>query len=247
MSVLVEGHLFQKVCDIKPVRDESGKVIEDRPHPRYRNIRRLRLHRYGGGPFCSFRIPSGYSCKSGVYLLRLNGDYVYAGKAEDLGVRFNQGYGSISPRNCFEGGRQTNCRVNRLILGESEKGSRIELFFHETDALDSVEREIIDKLRPPWNKAGGDNRPSGHTKHLGKYTKIGTYLSEQAGNEVTLSYSEIEGILDFKLPSSAYKHRPWWSNGSNTQCRAWIGVGWRVDGASLGNWVRFRKESDGYV
>lgn len=247
MSDWVGGRLFRKVCDVEPARDESGKVIEDRPHQRFRNVRGLRLHGYGEGPFCRFRIPSGYSGKGGVYLLRLNGDWVYAGKAEDLGVRFNQGYGSIYPRNCFEGGRQTNCRINHLILEEIKKGSLIELFFHETDDLDSVERENIEKLHPPWNIPRGNSRPSRHMKKLGKYAKLGEYLSNRVGRVVKLSYSEIEGILGFRLPSSAYDHRAWWSNGGHSHCRAWMGVGWRVDSVSLGSGVRFRREPDDYV
>ena len=31
-------------------------------------------------------------------------------------VRYNNGYGRISPRNCFQGGQSTNCRVNNLIF-----------------------------------------------------------------------------------------------------------------------------------
>jgi hypothetical protein len=32
----------------------------------------------------------------------------YVGECRDLVKRFNSGYGQISPRNCFVGGRRTN-------------------------------------------------------------------------------------------------------------------------------------------
>ncbi|MBW1953805.1 MAG: hypothetical protein JRI66_12130 [Deltaproteobacteria bacterium] len=77
----------------------------------------------------------------------------YVGKANDLGDRFNNQYGKIFPRNCYEGGQTTNCRINNLILEESEKNSKIELYFFECkpEHMDYYEEYFIQTLSPRWN------------------------------------------------------------------------------------------------
>jgi len=44
------------------------------------------------------------------------------------------------------------------------------------------------------------------------------------------------------LPSSAHNHPAWWANGGHNHSGAWSDYGWLVDGVSLGEWIRFRKE-----
>lgn len=235
------GYQFMKIGNIDPARDESGSVYEHKPYLRYNNTKGLSLHSYGQGPFCSFRIPSNYDGSEGVYAIRINEDWMYIGKAYDLGKRFNQGYGNISPRNCFKGGQQTNCRINNLILEKVKNGFSVELYFHETTDIDAIEAKLIRKVKPPWNKSipRSSGKKSGYP---GKYRKIGEYLDECSEDLVTLSYDEVEEILGFSLPSSAHNHRPWWANGGHPHSRAWTDCGWLVDGLSLGEWVRFRKE-----
>jgi len=236
----LSGYRFEKVCDIEPVRDESGTVYEYKPYPRYDNKKGLKRHGYGDGPFCSFKIPSEYNGLSGVYAIRVNGEWVYIGKADDLGNRFNQGYGNISPRNCFEGGQQTNCRMNNLILEETKNGSSIELFFYKILRLDFVETELIKTLNPAWNISipGSSGTKSGYS---GKHSKIGEHLSGLSDDSATLTFDEIEEILGSSLPDSASNHRAWWANSGQPHSKAWTDHGWLVDGVSLGEWVRFKR------
>jgi hypothetical protein len=77
----------------------------------------------------------------------------YIGECENLSDRFNNGYGRISPRNCFNKGQSTNCRINRLILNEIEKGSRLDLWFRSELARKIAEAELISQLAPAWNGA----------------------------------------------------------------------------------------------
>ncbi len=152
LTHLICGYCFVYVCDIVPRRDkEKGDVFVDHPQSRYANLKGLSLHTEGTGPFCKFQIPSKNS-REGVYALLVNGDVRYVGKCNNLSQRFNQGYGNISPRNCFEGGQVTNCRVNHCILEATRQGDRIELYFLETRASDSVERHLLSGLLPPWNR-----------------------------------------------------------------------------------------------
>lgn len=84
---------------------------------------------------------------------------------------------------------------------------------------------------------------------MSKYDPLRDKLSQIPQNisEKTLAFSEIEIILGFKLPGSAYNHRPWWANPSSTKdhpyAQAWLGAGWKVETVNQSQqWVRFRRE-----
>src|SRR4051812_34325519 len=106
---------FEYVCDIEPSRGTDGSVLPFMPQDRYLNARGLPLSKHGSGPFCRFKIPSRFQT-SGVYTLTVKGDLRYIGECANRSARFNNGYGNISPKNCFKGGQETNCRVNNLIF-----------------------------------------------------------------------------------------------------------------------------------
>jgi hypothetical protein len=68
----------------------------------------------------------------------------------------------------------------------------------------------------------------------GKYTPLEKYLRDLPADqkEVTLSFEKIEGILKFKLPSSAYEDERWWlreKEGNHVNLRAWTNVGWKIE------------------
>lgn len=108
------GYEFEHVCDVEPLRDAGGVSVRFMPQDRYQNARNLPLNRYGAGPFCKFRVPTRFQV-SGVYVLTIDNDLRYVGECANLSARFNAGYGNISPKNCFKGGQETNCRLNNLI------------------------------------------------------------------------------------------------------------------------------------
>jgi len=146
------GFRFARVCSIEPECGPDGRPREYLPQHGYRNARGLPLHRYGAGPFCSFSIPADLHV-AGVYLLLVDDSACYVGECQNLSERFNsRGYGQIQPRNCYKGGQQTNCRLNRLILDAVKQGHRIDLWFHETPDRQAVERKLIAELAPPWNR-----------------------------------------------------------------------------------------------
>lgn len=152
------GYHFFHVCTIEPYRDDSGKIIEYYPQDRYSNEKNLDLHRYGKGPFCKFRIPKGYSYMAGVYILVADNTLVYVGECEDLEKRWNMGYGNISPRNCFKGGQETNCRINNYILKKMLSECNVDIYFHETANRFNVESEFIIQLSPILNRTKNQAR-----------------------------------------------------------------------------------------
>jgi len=245
---------FQSVCEIIPESDSDGMPKEYMPQFRYRNISNIPLNKYGQGPFCQFKIPSDYYGKSGVYVISVNSLPKYVGKCENLGIRWNMGYGHIAPRNCYRRGRETNCRINNLILETFKRGDKIVLLFYETNDKHRIESYIIEKLRPEWNisisKTSRIDRkltpmrnlvPYHLLRNSRKYSTLQEYLRNSQNRVEILTYNRIESILGTKLPASAYKHRAWWANKGHPHAWTWISVGWKVKAVNLGKSVTFEK------
>jgi hypothetical protein len=78
----------------------------------------------------------------------------------------------------------------------------------------------------------------------GKYTPLENYLHNlpESQGEVTLGFEQIEGILNDKLPSSAYEDRRWWDHeteGNHVNKRAWSNAGWKVASLDVNKkWVK---------
>jgi hypothetical protein len=72
----------------------------------------------------------------------------------------------------------------------------------------------------------------------GKYTPLEKYLLAlpKTKREVRLSFEQIEGILKFKLPSSAYEDERWWlreKEGNHVNARAWANAGWKIENVEV--------------
>src|ERR1700719_2857376 len=62
---------------------------------------------------------------------------------------------------------------------------------------------------------------------MSKYSALGEYLRRQRRDVVAMTFSEIERITGIKLPASAHKHRPWWSNNpdNSVMTKVWLDAG----------------------
>ena len=146
----VNGFQFEYVGQILPVKNNES-VVSFMPQGRYMNGGNLKRHDYGDGPFCKFTIPGNLQT-SGVYLILVDEVVLYVGETRKFSARFNNGYGNISPRNCFIGGQMTNCRVNNLIYVAAIDGQSISIYFHKTPDYKTVESKLRVDLKPPWNR-----------------------------------------------------------------------------------------------
>jgi hypothetical protein len=45
---------------------------------------------------------------------------------------------------------------------------------------------------------------------MGKYEPLTEFLRKQAGNEVEMTFAQIERVIGSKLPPKAQEHRAWW-------------------------------------
>ena len=143
------GYEFSFLQIIEPERDQIGGIKRYYPQDRYENRDNLPLSPYGSGAFCHFSIAA--EPVAGVYLWVVDGKIIYIGEAVNLRQRFNSGYGNISPRNCYEGGQNTNCRMNKIVLELCEQGKEIRLYFLPTQRYKAVEKELLGKMKTRYN------------------------------------------------------------------------------------------------
>jgi hypothetical protein len=66
---------------------------------------------------------------------------------------------------------------------------------------------------------------------MSKYSALGDYLKRQRGDRIPMTFAEIEKITGSKLPASANKYRPWWSNNSNNSVmtKVWLDAGFESE------------------
>jgi hypothetical protein len=78
----------------------------------------------------------------------------------------------------------------------------------------------------------------------GKYTPLEQYLRHLQANqrELTLTFEQVERILNSKLPPSAYHYQAWWSYETHPrqpEKQAIANSGWKVETINFSEkWVR---------
>lgn len=78
------------------------------------------------------------------------------------------------------------------------------------------------------------------------YDPLKRRLEAETGDKLTLSFAEIETILNRSLPESAYQYQAWWSNEdpddtTHTQCRSWVLVRFEAEADLPTRIVCFRR------
>lgn len=79
---------------------------------------------------------------------------------------------------------------------------------------------------------------------MGKYSALGDFLRQQAASEVALTFERIEKITGTKLPRSARRYRPWWSNNekNSVMTKVWLEAGFRSEQVDMeGRKLVFRR------
>lgn len=110
------------------------------------------LNCYGDNNFCYFKLESHLMDK-GLYAWVVNNEIKYIGRCTDnFKKRVNQGYGKISPKNCFIDGQATNCHIN----SEINKLAEIDFYVYpmnssSTENINSLELNILSSRKFEWN------------------------------------------------------------------------------------------------
>jgi hypothetical protein len=70
---------------------------------------------------------------------------------------------------------------------------------------------------------------------MGKYKPLERFLNGRRDTRWRVSFRELESLLGFRLPRSAFKYPAWWSNDEtgHSHARAWVDAGWRTEEVDL--------------
>ena len=82
---------------------------------------------------------------------------------------------------------------------------------------------------------------------MSKFEPLTRHLSRVPASEYRTTFAEVERILGFKLPPSARRHRPWWSNNpdNSAMTKAWLAAGFRTEQVDMaGERLVFRRASE---
>ncbi len=62
---------------------------------------------------------------------------------------------------------------------------------------------------------------------MSKYDLLGAFLKSRPASEIPMTFAEIEAVIGTKLPGSAHRHRPWWSNNATNSAmtKVWLDAG----------------------
>jgi hypothetical protein len=75
---------------------------------------------------------------------------------------------------------------------------------------------------------------------MSKYLNLTLHLAPMEGKEWEAGFEEIEDILGFPLPKSAWEYPAWWANQGRAQSLAWQNAGWHTSEVdTLGGRVKF--------
>ena len=113
------------------------------------------LNKYGDKSYCEFSISSPVDGKlKGLYCFTIGDDIQYIGRSHDpFEKRLNQGYGHISPKNCYRDGQSTNCHLNSLIAETQVNVAFFICPLTDNKDIDDLEKQLIKQLDPAWNTA----------------------------------------------------------------------------------------------
>ena len=143
---------FEYVQDIVPELDYNEQIKEFSPQSLYRKKENSLLHQYGDGSFCCFSIQKKGNDLSGVYALYIEDELVYIGQATNFAKRLsNNGYGNISPSDCYIGGQSTSCKINKVVLNAKKQSKRISLYFYITTNYNRIKKDLIMYYKPKFN------------------------------------------------------------------------------------------------
>jgi hypothetical protein len=76
---------------------------------------------------------------------------------------------------------------------------------------------------------------------MGKYEALCVFLQMTTGNEITLSFKQIEYLIDDKLPSSAYNHKAWWCSSGHPHAQTWEKSGYVATDVAVSQAIEIMK------
>ena len=125
---------------------------------------------------------------------------------------------------------------DRIIL---EMLNRIKTLEDRMDALESIPSDSSDNTSTESAAIAPASK---------KYRLLTDYLYKCKDDKVRLTFDEIEKILGFKPPASAYAHRAFWANAkSHPIALSWMSVGYETVEVNIPEHYIVFERKRGYV
>jgi len=72
---------------------------------------------------------------------------------------------------------------------------------------------------------------------MSKYEPLTNFLVDRKAEEISMTFAEIERVIDDSLPAAATRHRAWWSNNpsNNVMTKAWLEAGYKTERVDMGS------------
>jgi len=99
-------------------------------------------------------------------------------------------------------------------------------------AMQAVDAAMRNGIRETEGGPSETASASGHDA-VGRYSPLTDWLAVHTEHELTCDFATLESVLGSPLPASARRHRPWWSNSTSSQARAWMNAGFLVSSVDL--------------
>ena len=80
----------------------------------------------------------------------MDDEIIYIGEAQNLQKRFYD-YGHIYAANCYSSGRNTNCKMNKVVLDLAQQGRYVKLYYLETEEYKKVELDLLRQVNTKYN------------------------------------------------------------------------------------------------
>jgi hypothetical protein len=111
------------------------------------------LNPNGDLEYCDFVLKNSKDFNlKGVYFYYVGNKLQYVGRCRDsMKERVNNGYGHITPKNCYKDGQTTNCKMNAFV-NRYQKKIHLKLYpMNDNKKIEEYEEKLIKELRPPLN------------------------------------------------------------------------------------------------
>tara|TARA_B100000700_G_C14749987_1_gene717078 strand:- start:152 stop:493 length:342 start_codon:yes stop_codon:yes gene_type:complete len=83
-----------------------------------------------------------------VYAISIDGKVKYIGKTNDFGVRVHTYRNAKYWKNAWISNKRKTKYLETAVRG----GKQVEFYCLECESHEQVEKELIEKINPPWNK-----------------------------------------------------------------------------------------------
>lgn len=138
-------------------------------------------------------------------------------------------------------------RLEVIVLGQLGSPYLLESIKAFVDEVAEFKRLYAGTAGQRPSKSSGPDHPVANStspRRFGKYWPLYEHLVGLETRDWQASFGDIERMLGFSLPKSAYSYPAWWSNGSGMPHSAmWLNAGWRTNDLNLtGKTIHFVRD-----